>query len=55
MSAMGRPGRPRERGEAETRSARPRTWTVAESAALRFAQMQTDGREYRSAQREGTQ
>ncbi len=54
MSAMGRPGRPRERGEAEAQSARPRTWTAAESATLRFAQVRTDGREYRSVQRVGT-
>jgi hypothetical protein len=54
MSAKGCPGRLRERGEAKARSARPRTWTAAESAVLQFAQSQTDGREYRSAQRGGT-
>jgi hypothetical protein len=54
MSAKGRLGRLRERGEAEARSARPRTWAAAESVTLRFARAQTKGREYRSAQREGT-
>ena len=53
MSAKGRPGRLRERGEAEAQSARPRTWAAAEGATSGFAQTRTYGREYRRAQRGG--
>jgi hypothetical protein len=47
MSAMGHAQCLHAHGEAEARSAHPRTWTAAESAMPRFAQAQADSREGR--------